>query len=272
MLGRLHRAALALAHKGILVLPCVPCGKTPATAHGLKDATTDQATIARWWVENPGYNIGAATGHTSGFFAIDIDGSDGEAVLRSLERDNGTLPQTVEVITGGGGRHLYFSMPSTAIANSAGKVGPHIDGRANGGYVLAPPSIHPSGRRYHWSVDTANRIAAAPDWLLAKIAPSDGAGSNEATPPSEWRQLATDGVAEGKRNDSIARLTGHLLRRYVDPWVALELVRTWNATRCRPPLADKEVHKACKDNFLAKTAKDYACLRRWFGFLPRGAA
>jgi hypothetical protein len=240
-MSRLHRAALALANKGIRVFPCASRGKTPATAHGLKDATTDHTTIARWWAENPDYNIGAVTGHTNGFFVIDVDGDDGEAALRKLEHDNGALPQTVEVITGGGGRHLYFSMPSTAIANSVSKVGPHIDVRANGGYILTPPSTHPSGRRYAWSVDSANKIAEAPAWLITKIA--DTANGSGAASPSEWRRLASDGVAEGARNDSIARLTGHLLRRYVDPRVTLELILAWNATRCRPPLPDREVEQ-----------------------------
>jgi len=237
---RLLRSALALAQRKAHVLPCSPGGKTPATAHGLKDATIDPAAMARWWAKGD-YNIGIATGRVSGFFVVDVDGHDGEAALRSLERENGALPQTVEVITGGGGRHLYFSMPSTAIANSVGKIAPHIDVRGDGGYVLAPPSVHPSGRRYAWSVDSGSKIAEAPAWLLAKIV--DYSTSNGATPSSEWHRLATDGVAEGARNDSIAKLSGHLLRRYVDPWVALELIRTWNAARCRPPLADKEIQQ-----------------------------
>ena len=237
---RLLRSALALAQRGAHVLPCSPGGKTPATARGFKDATIDPAAMVRWWAKCD-YNIGLATGRVSGFFVVDVDGHDGEAALRSLEGENGALPQTVEVITGGGGRHLYFSMPSTAIANSVGKIAPHIDIRGDGGYVLAPPSVHPSGRRYAWSVDSASKIAEAPAWLLAKIV--DYSTSNGTTSSSEWHRLATDGVAEGARNDSIAKLSGHLLRRYVDPWVALELIRTWNAARCRPELADKEIQQ-----------------------------
>jgi hypothetical protein len=78
---------------------------------------------------------------------------------------------------------------------------------------------------------------------LAKIAPSDGAGGSVAAPASAWRELVTNGVTEGARNHSVARLTGHLLRRYVDPRVALELIRAWNAARCRPPLTDKEIQQ-----------------------------
>jgi hypothetical protein len=72
---------------------------------------------------------------------------------------------------------------------------------------------------------------------------ANSATSACATPPSEWRRLATDGVAEGTRNESLAKLTGHLLRRYVDPQVTLELIRAWNAVRCRPPLADEEIRQ-----------------------------
>src|SRR4030095_253716 len=100
-----------------------------------------------------------------------------------------------EVITGAG-RHIWFRMPDTELRNSASKIAPGIDIRADGGYVLAPPSVHPSGRRYAWSVDSASTIAEAPAWLVAKAAAcSNGA----ATPPGEWHRLVTAGVAEGAR-------------------------------------------------------------------------
>src|SRR5262249_17751940 len=163
--------------------------------------------------------------------------------LRRLEAEHSVLPATVETITANG-RHLYFNHPAgTAICNSVGKIAAGIDTRGDNGYVLAPPSVHPSGKRYAWSVDSANKIADAPAWLLARIIAADGGSGSVATPPSEWRELIINGVTEGARNDSIARLSGHLLRCRVDPCVTLELIRTWNATRCRPPLSDKEVEQ-----------------------------
>jgi hypothetical protein len=238
MTSPLHRAASALAARGVQVFPCIPRGKTPATAHGVLDATVDPGAIDRWWLRDPGFNIGIATGAPSGIFIVDVDGIDAEAELRKLEAQHGAIPSTVEVITARG-RHIYLKMPPEAeIRNSAGKVAPGIDVRATGGYVLAPPSLHPSGRRYTWSVDSANAIAEAPPWLLSLIA---GTASACATPPSEWQKLVAEGVSEGRRNDNVARLTGHLLRRYVDGHVALERVRCWNASRCRPPLTDEEV-------------------------------
>jgi hypothetical protein len=76
---------------------------------------------------------------------------------------------------------------------------------------------------------------------LAKVAPSNGTG-NSTTPPSEWRELIK-GVREGARDSSLTKLSGYLLRRHVDPFVVLELLRVFNATRCTPPLSDKEIEK-----------------------------
>jgi hypothetical protein len=235
------RSALTLAGKGLHVFPCLPRDKRPATSNGVKAATADPDTIRRLWQTLPDANIGVATGIPSGVFILDVDGIDAEAELRKLEAQHGALPATVEVITARG-RHVYFKMPNAAIRNSAGKLGPRLDIRATGGYVLAPPSVHPTGRRYEWSVDCASTIAEAPAWLLQIIAaPANGSGKS-TTPPSEWRDLVK-GVSEGARDCSLTKLTGYLLRRHVDPFVTLELIRTFNATRCTPPLPDKDIER-----------------------------
>ena len=237
------RAALQLAERGLAVFPCRPRDKRPATAHGCKDATNDVITIQTWWRENPDCNIGIATGAVSGVFVVDVDGA--EAELRRLELQHGELPRTVEAITGReDGRHLYFRCPSVSVCNTAGKIAEGIDTRGEGGYVLAPPSIHPSGRRYCWSVDSASSFAQAPQWLLDKIAArTDGNGCATATAPAEWREIAIKGAVEGRRNVTLAKLTGHLLRRYVDPIIALELLQAWNAKRCSPALPECEVER-----------------------------
>jgi hypothetical protein len=234
------RSALTLARKGLHVFPCQPRDKRPATANGVKAATTDLDMIRQWWQQLPTANIGVATGAPSGIFVVDVDGVDAEAEIRKLETQHSALPASVETITARG-RHIYFRMPATDIRNSTGKVAANVDIRGTGGFVIAPPSIHPSGRRYEWSVDSANTIAEAPTWLLVKIAPSDGSG-NGPTPPSEWRTLV-QGIGEGARDCSLTKLTGYLLRRHVDPFVALELIRSFNATRCAPPLPDKDIER-----------------------------
>jgi hypothetical protein len=214
-------------------------GKEPACEHGCKDATTDPEIIRKWWHREPQFNVAIATGSVSNAFALDVDNVDAECELRRLETKHGGLPATVEVITARG-RHVYFQTPETPVRNSAGKVAPGIDVRGDGGYVLAPPSVHPSGKRYEWSVDCASTFAPAPDCLLAKITDADSNGT-PPTPPSEWRALIANGVAEGSRNNTVAKVSGYLLRRFVDPLVVLELAQIWNVARCTPPLPAEDV-------------------------------
>ena len=176
----------------------------------------------------------------SAIFVTDIDGPDAEAELRKLEAQYGPIPPTVESITARG-RHLFFHYPQHPVRNSAGRLAPGIDVRGEGGYVLAPPSIHPSGRRYCWSVDSANAFAAVPEWLLARLA-TPVAGNDNVTVAPAWRDLVCGGVDEGQRNETVARLAGYLLRRRVDPIVALEMLSVWNIARCPPPLEAVEIN------------------------------
>jgi hypothetical protein len=105
--------------------------------------------------------------------------------------------------------------------------------------VLCPPSIHPTGRRYCWSVDSADRIADAPGWLLAR---QKGAAIATTTLSPEWRALI-EGVSEGARDCSLAKLAGHLLRHHVDPFVTLGLLQSWNVTHCTPPLPAADIER-----------------------------
>jgi hypothetical protein len=235
------KTALALAGRGLHVFPCLPRRKEPATPHGCKDATVDTDVIHQWWDMQPAYNVAIATGIISKMFAVDVDGFDAECELRKLESECGELPPTVESITARG-RHLLFQHPGGIIPNSASKIAPGIDTRGDGGYVLAPPSVHPSGRAYVWSVDCAPTIAAAPAWLVEKIAaPTNDHGTPLPTPPTVWRELVEHGVVEGTRNHTVTRLAGHLLHRRIDPYVALELLQAWNAARCTPPLPASDI-------------------------------
>lgn len=106
--------------------------------------------------------------------------------------------------------------------------------------MVAPPSVAERGE-WAWLAGYGPHelpVALAPDWLRELMRPR---AAGTAAPASEWRNLVSRGVGEGERNQAVARLTGHLLRRYVDPWVVLDLMRLWNAARCSPPLEDNEV-------------------------------
>jgi Bifunctional DNA primase/polymerase, N-terminal/Primase C terminal 1 (PriCT-1) len=234
--------ALALAGKGLAVFPCMVRDKRPATPDGLKSATRDVSLIRHWWGLQPNYNVAVACGVVSGIFVIDVDGLDAELELRKLEKDHGELPPTVEVVTPRPGRHIYFRHPGVSVRNSASRIAPGVDTRGDGGYVLCPPSVHPSGKAYAWSVDSASAFAAAPQWLLERMAErTNGNGAARPTPPSEWRALMADGVPEGQRDSTLARITGYLLRHHIDPVFAAGFVEIFNTARCLPPLPEKDV-------------------------------
>jgi Bifunctional DNA primase/polymerase, N-terminal/Primase C terminal 1 (PriCT-1) len=237
----LHTAALQLAEKGLAVFPCQPRGKEPACDTGLHAATTDPERINRWWQAFPQLNIGIATGAISRVFVLDIDGEDGEGSLLKLEGEHGALPSTLEAITGKG-RHCYFRIGKRKIQNSVGQIGIGLDVRGDGGYVIAPPSIHPSGRPYVWSVDTANDFAAAPDWLIAMIEAPKKANGKVGKPLEHWHTVLTEKIRNGQRNVTLASIAGKLVHCGLRDAVLLyDLVMCVNLARCEQPLPVDEV-------------------------------
>ena len=197
--------------------------------------------IRGWLGLWPDANLAVVTGSVSGVVVLDVDPRhDGEASLESLEREHGPLPATVEAATGGGGRHFYFRPREAPVRTRIG-IAPGLDLKGEGGVVVVPPSLHPSGRRYTWRRGhDPGRMAVAelPEWLLEG---APGTSARRGHPLPYWRDLVHAGVEEGSRNATLASLTGHLLWHGVDPDVALELLLAWNRLRCRPPLPDGEV-------------------------------
>ena len=164
--------ALAYAALGWRVVPIKAGAKSPALDDWVNQATTDVELIAQWWARWPDHGVGIVCGPESGIFVLDVDPAHGgDETLALLESAYGSLPETVEALTGGGGRHLFFSWPEgQRVTTSAGRLGPGLDVRAAGGQVVAPPSVHPvTGRRYEWEVNHLpgeQPIAPAPAWLL----------------------------------------------------------------------------------------------------------
>lgn len=158
----LRRVALEYARAGFRVHP-VRRDKTPHLARGVLDATSDPRLISWFWRRWPQAGIGIATG--AGLAVIDVDGPQGAASLAALEREHGPTPATVETLTGGGGRHLWFRS-AEPLRNSAGLLGPGLDVRGENGYVVAPPSRHRNGTIYSWKVaPDERRLAPLPAWL-----------------------------------------------------------------------------------------------------------
>jgi hypothetical protein len=150
---------------------CTSPGKHPRTKTGVKDASRSEAQIREWWTRWPDANIGLATGKPSGLLVVDLDGEQGLISWMRLLLDHGPVPDTIEVVTGSGGRHVYFAMFDNDLGNTAGRLGPAIDTRGTGGYVLAPPSNHASGSAYEWRRGLAPGIAAVPGWIVQALSP-----------------------------------------------------------------------------------------------------
>lgn len=136
--------ALEYVERGWRVFPVKPRDKIPITQHGFQDATTDVASIRGWWCKWPRANIGLACG-ASGLTVVDLDPRNGKADI--------DLMPTLTTKTGGGGWHYFYS----GVVRSC-KPLPGVDIKSDGGYVILPPSIHPSGRGYEW----ANELPIAP--------------------------------------------------------------------------------------------------------------
>lgn len=182
------------------VFPCRAGDKRPATRRGFKDATTDKTQVIAWWRENPGANVGVATGAVSGLVVLDIDPRNGgDASLRELEERHGRLPDTPQVLTGGDGRHFFFMAPKgTSVASR--KVADGIDLKADGGYVIAPPSQHPSGGTYRWAPGASGKaLAPCPPWLLAREVHPPDAGASRLGQAFERLGMLGKRLDEGKR-------------------------------------------------------------------------
>ncbi len=234
--SRAASAALDLARRGWPVFPCRRDSKTPLTRNGFKDATLNPDEIGGLF-QTLDPNVAVRTGAVSGIVVLDVDGDDGFESLHRLAREHGPLPRTASVKTPRGGQHFYFAHPGGTVPCSVGNLGPGLDVRGDGGYVLVPPSVV-NGRAY--VVDDEAPIAPLPGWLLERITHTRPRGNGQARDATHWRDLAANGVSEGARNDSCARLAGHLLARGVDPFVCLELVVAWDGQRNQPPLGADE--------------------------------
>ena len=229
-------AALAYAAHGWAVFPChspVPgcgcsCGiptcsspgKHPRVPTGLKAATTDRLAITAWWQRWPGANVAIRTGAVSGLVVIDVDPPHGgDASLDTLVQQHGPLPEGRAVRTGSGGAHLYLAHPGGRVRNDAGtKLGPGIDVRGDGGYVIAPPSRHPSGGSYAW-VPGSSGLPEVPAWMVDRLRPPERRPSPPAQADcrswgtsSAWARTALDReldlvrtATEGNRNATLNR-------------------------------------------------------------------
>lgn len=246
--------ALKLAAKGFHIFPlhtpdalgfcscrntsCTDVGKHPRTINGLSGATTDEQQIRDWWQMWPQANIGLVTGAISGLVVIDIDPRHGGAeTFKALTQQHGELSEKVWANTGGGGWHLIFQHPGVRIRNNqSGKLGVGVDVRGDGGYIVAPPSLHASGKCYTWGSELPGALPALPLWLLTLL----------AEPTAQQIQTLSDNeiqIAEGARNKTLTSLAGSMRRRGMTEDAIYAALTVENEQRCSPALLDADVRK-----------------------------
>ncbi len=167
-------SAYCYAALGWPVFP-IPAGQKRPVVRWGAEATTDGAKLAAWRRGDPASNWGAAMGARSGVWALDIDGDDGRRSLEALLEEHGKLPRAPCQRTGGGGYQVLFAWPmDREVRNSASKVARNVDVRGEGGFIVVPPSIHPSGNRYRWLANRAPWEVSpppAPSRLLDLVSP-----------------------------------------------------------------------------------------------------
>lgn len=237
-------AALSYASRGWRVLPvwplrsgrcacgnddCATAGKhplSPLAPNGCHSASTDAAVITDWWTRYPDANIGIATGQESGLWALDVDPRHGgDATLEFLEVKYGPLPQSLRARTGSGGSHVLFVHPGDGrLSNSAGRLGAGLDVRGDGGYIVAAPSTHASGRCYAWEDEDESVLEPAPNWLLELI--GERYADDTDGEPFDGEELAEDDarrVCKRKLTKACVRIRDGLSRHQTAVWLFQQL-------------------------------------------------
>lgn len=186
-----------------------------------------RSRVRKWWDRWPEANIGVVTGRVSGIIVVDIDK---ESALDELN-----IPKTLTVQTGGGGWHFYFKRPPKKHIRNAVKFLDGADIRADGGYVVAPPSTHESGG--HYSFQHKRRPAALPRSIEMKI--KQQSKEKEPLSAEDWEAE----VEEGERDVQLTRRVGKLFQSGLPEQEVLTLARSWNKRHCEPPLPGAQVRK-----------------------------
>ena len=169
---------------------------------------------------------------------LDIDSAE---ALAAIKNEGLALPETSCARTAKGW-HLWYETGETEVGNRVG-IRPGVDIRGRDGYVVAPPSIHPSGRPYRWQIELdRGDLAPAPDWVLEAVSKGAQKTSTSALAVRDWRRRISERVGPGRRNQSLAEISG-LLFRTLPAELADELAWCWSQVKLLPPLPENEVRR-----------------------------
>jgi Protein of unknown function (DUF3987)/Bifunctional DNA primase/polymerase, N-terminal/Primase C terminal 1 (PriCT-1) len=212
-----------------------PIGKL--APHGRNSATIDPEVITTWWGQYPEANIGIPTGTESGLVVVDIDPRNGGTESKHKMERLGNFPITPTTWTGGDGEHIYLQHPGNGhYIKSKSELGgfPGIDQKADGGYIVAPPSNHLSGNQYSWKIGPDTPLAKIPNWLMALLLTDGG------EPKRQSNGRVGDQIPQGQRNQTLTSLAGTMRRRGTS-LEAIEAALLAENKRCDPSLPENEV-------------------------------
>ncbi len=228
--------------KGFSVIPVNKNNKRPFIRwEEFQRRRPTKEELNQWFLKFPDANIGIVTGKISGIAVVDFDSQEAFADAQMNDR----VPFTPTVKTGKG-YHLYCTYTNGVrnFQKRAGLAG--IDLRAEGGYVVAPPSMHNNGAQYRWldkmSIDDIS-LAPLPEWLIA----------NDVSEKAPMKDLYKD-VGEGERNSSLTRVVGGLIYNGLSFREVLAVADYVNSTY-NPPMDKREVFGIVKSVFYADAKK-----------------
>jgi hypothetical protein len=204
-----------------------------------KRATSNFVQLEKWAAEFPGCNWAIACGSASGVVVVDVDGPEGRASLAALEGKECPFPQTLTVQTGreNGGSHFYYRLREGVDVpnNNSGKIGPKIDVKSIGGYVVVPGSVHATGKQYRF-VDPSVPLAELPEWIVERL--------KGRPPKSEQQQVSGEQkIVKGKRHDTLRDFGWKMLRAGMCAEAVIKALHEVNANQCDPPYSASEMDK-----------------------------
>jgi|ERR1044071_1786247 hypothetical protein len=190
--------ALIYAQQGFSVIPLKPRDKRPlVTWEPFQNMIASISTVKFWWEQWPNANIGIVTGKISGIVVVDCDSMAGLKRVRNYIR--ATLVGKIPMASTSAGVHLYFKHPMDKFINNRGKMLEDVDVRGDGGYVVAPPSMHSSGKKYSWiTAIQADKAAPIPPELLNVILSAPTLNLTEKTSPKR-STVAHEAIVESSR-------------------------------------------------------------------------
>jgi hypothetical protein len=232
-------AAIQYAQQGQSVIPVSRDTKKPLLPawRDYQDKPASIEQVRQWFTRDyRGANVALITGVVSGVSVVDCDSE--EAIALATAKGIGQGPS----VRTGRGQHFYFQGSAARNFQKRDDL-PGIDFRGHGGYVVAPPSIHASGRRYEW-VNKDAALEPLPEWVLPAAAPV-------AAPRRDLVQLAAP-ARQGERNNRLVQLAGTLAARGIELEAAIELALGWNARSCIPPDGESSVVSTVRSVYAAE--------------------